>query len=83
MINSVGEDEAGTASGINNAVSRTGGLLAIAVLNIVLVDVLGSILERGLSALNLPAGVQQAIAGQSIRLAGIEIPRGVSTTVNL
>src|SRR5947209_7151879 len=82
VMNSVGEDEAGTASGINNAVSRTGSLLAIAVLSIVLVDVFSPILERGLSALNLPAGVRQAIAGQSIKLAGIEIPPGVSATVH-
>jgi EmrB/QacA subfamily drug resistance transporter len=82
VMNSVGEDQAGTASGINNAVSRTGGLLAIAVLSIVLVDVFGPRLERGLSALNLPAGVQQAITGQSIKLAGIEIPPGVSPKVH-
>jgi len=82
VMNSVGEDEAGTASGINNAVSRTGGLLAIAVLSIVLVDVFSPSLEHRLSALNLPAGVQQAIAGQSIKLAGIEIPPGVSATVH-
>jgi len=82
VMNSVGEDEAGTASGINNAVSRTGSLLAIAVLSIVLVDVFSPILERGLSALNLPAGVRQAITGQSIKLAGIEIPPGVSPKVH-
>lgn len=35
VMNSVGEDEAGTASGINTAVSRTGGLLAITVLSLV------------------------------------------------
>jgi hypothetical protein len=81
VMNSVGEDQAGTASGINNAVSRTGGLLAIAVLNIVLVGVFGRTLGPHLSALSLPAGVQQAIAGQYIKLAGIEIPRGVSATV--
>jgi hypothetical protein len=34
-----------------------------------------------LSALDLPAGVQQAITGQSIKLAGIEIPPGVSPKV--
>ena len=35
VMNSVGEDEAGTHSGINTAVSRTGGLLAITVLSLV------------------------------------------------
>ena len=81
VMNSVGKGEAGTASGINNAVSRTGGLLAIAVLNIVLVGVFGRILEPRVSSLNLPAGVQLTIAGQYSRLAGIEIPRGVGGTV--
>jgi hypothetical protein len=58
VMNSVGEDQAGTASGINNAVSRTGGLLAIAVLNIVLVGVFGRTLEPRVSGLHLPTGVQ-------------------------
>jgi len=57
------------------------GSLAIAVLNIVLVGVFGRTLEPRLSGLNLPAGVQQAITGQYIKLAGIEIPQGVSGTV--
>ncbi len=83
VMNSVGEGESGTASGINNAVSRTAGLLAIALLGIIVVNVFSSSLESQLIALHLPAAVQQEVASQYARLAGIEIPRDVSVTVQM
>ena len=83
VMNSVDQQDAGTASGINNAVSRTAGLLAIALLGIIVVGIFNSNLESHLAALSLPTGVHQAIAQQSSRLAGIEIPRGLSTNVQV
>ena len=41
VMNAVGERNAGIASGVNNAVSRTAGLLSIALLGILLSSVLG------------------------------------------
>ncbi len=81
VMNSVDQQDAGTASGINNAVSRTAGLLAIALLGIIVIGIFNSNLESHLAALSLPAGIYQAIAQQSSRLAGIEIPRGVGASV--
>ena len=81
VMNSVDQQEAGTASGINNAVSRTASLLAIALLGIIVVGIFTSSLESQLAAVNLPTGVHQAIVQQADRLAGIEIPRGVGTGV--
>jgi predicted MFS family arabinose efflux permease len=83
VMSAVGQDDVGTASGINNAVSRTGGLLAIAVLSIVLIGVFGSSLDQRLSALNLPSDVHQAITAQSDKLAGIQIPPGLSEPMQM
>ncbi len=81
VMNSVDQQQAGTASGINNAVSRTASLLAIALLGIIVVGIFSTSLESQLAALSLPGGIHQAILQQSGRLAGIEIPRGVSAGV--
>jgi EmrB/QacA subfamily drug resistance transporter len=81
VMNSVDQQEAGTASGINNAVSRTASLLAIALLGIIVVGIFTTSLESQLAALSLPDGIHQAILQQSDRLAGIEIPRGVGAGV--
>ncbi len=72
----------GTASGVNNAVSRTAGLLAIAVFGIVVLAIFSSSLASHLSILSVPAGVQQALIEQQNKLVGIEIPAGVSTTTH-
>jgi EmrB/QacA subfamily drug resistance transporter len=68
----------GTASGVNNAVSRTAGLIAIAVFGIVVLAVFSSSLASHLSILPIPSGVHQALIEQQNKLVGIEIPAGVS-----
>jgi len=57
VMNSVDKDRVGTASGINNAVARVAGVLAIAVLGIVMVKAFGSRLNNSLAHLVLPPGV--------------------------
>jgi EmrB/QacA subfamily drug resistance transporter len=74
VMGSVPQDRAGVASGINNAVSRTAGLLSIAVLGIVMVQTFNASLDRRLNALSVPAETRQAIDGQRIKLAGAMIP---------
>jgi EmrB/QacA subfamily drug resistance transporter len=78
VMGSVAERHAGIASGINNAVARTAGLLAIAVLGIVVVASFQNNLVHQLAQLPLPASVQQAIAAQGYKLAAIQIPSGIS-----
>ena len=74
VMNSVKESRAGIASGINNAVSRTAGLLAIAVLGLVMFHTFNYCLDRRLDQLAVPPEVRQALNDQRIRLAAAEIP---------
>jgi len=75
VLNSVSEEHAGIASGINNAVSRLAGLLAIAVLGIVMLAGFNRNLTSRLAGLELDPGIRQELESQRERLAAIEIPR--------
>jgi MFS family permease len=79
VMGAVEQHHAGIASGINNAVSRTAGLLAIAVFGIVALAIFTSSLESHLAALHLSPGVSHLIDTQRTRLAGITIPTNVSS----
>ena len=83
VMNAVPQDQAGIASGVNNAVSRLAGLLAIAVFGIILVHVFSAHLDRKLSALPIPPEIRQAIDAQKTKLAGMEIPPGMSSRLVL
>lgn len=78
VMNAVGEEHAGTASGINNAMARTAGLLAIAIFGVVLTHVFNGQLDRQLAQLSLPPDIIEAVRGQRSRLAGISLPPGIS-----
>jgi EmrB/QacA subfamily drug resistance transporter len=77
VMNAVGKERAGVASGINNAVSRTAGLLAIAALGLVMLQVFNSGLDRRLSALALAHEARHALDQERIKLAGAEVPGGL------
>ncbi len=77
VMNAVGPTYAGTASGVNNAVSRTASLLAIAAFGMVLATAFDASLNASLVRLHLPAGALEAIAAQRHRLAGLELPPGL------
>ena len=74
VMNSVDQDRVGTASGINNAVARVAGVLAIAVLGIVMVKAFGSRLNHSLDHLSVPSGMLQKLQSDEIRLAGLQAP---------
>jgi EmrB/QacA subfamily drug resistance transporter len=65
---------AGTASGINNAVSRVAGLLAIALFNVVLAAAFGSALSANLTDLDAPPTILEAVVAQEHLLAAVEPP---------
>jgi EmrB/QacA subfamily drug resistance transporter len=73
VMGAVEARHAGVASGINNAVSRAAGLLAIAALGALLVYRFNQALESGLAGLSLPAGVTRVVDEQRGRLAGADL----------
>ncbi|MGO9306794.1 MAG: MFS transporter [Candidatus Korobacteraceae bacterium] len=79
VMNSVDQDRVGAASGINNAAARVAGVLAIAVLGIVMVNAFSSHLSRSLAWVSLPPGVLGVIQSDEIKLAGLPIPDGLSS----
>jgi EmrB/QacA subfamily drug resistance transporter len=74
VMNSVHGDRVGTASGINNAVARVAGVLAIAVIGILMVTAFSYRLNEQLSRLKIAPAVLREIQANEIRLADIPIP---------
>lgn len=72
VMEAVSTAEAGVASGINNAISRIAGLLAIALFGVVLAAGFNASLSRSLSQIPLSAAARQHIDQQRSKLAGAE-----------
>lgn len=82
VMGAVEQRHAGIASAINNAVARIGGLLAIAVLGIVLISAFNSSLDSHLAHLSLSPGVRHIVDAQRVKLAGIQLPAGINRQVH-
>lgn len=78
VMGAVDARHSGVASGINNAVSRTAGLVAIAALGIVAFGVFSSSLDSRLARVELPAQARQALDSERTKLAGMTVPQGLS-----
>jgi EmrB/QacA subfamily drug resistance transporter len=72
VMTALPQSEAGTASGINNAVSRVAGLLAIALFGLILYRVFDHSLDRRLNALQLAPEERRQIDQQRPKLAAAE-----------
>src|ERR1700719_1882813 len=77
VMSAVDQARAGTASGINNAVSRVAGVLAVAIFGIVMVSAFSARLQHSLAGLNLAPAALHQIQSSVIRLAGLETPAGL------
>ncbi len=77
VMNSVGRERTGTASGINNAVARIAGLLAVAIFGIIMVKVFSGTLNRSLAGQSLPPDVLGYLRANEIKLAGLDVPAGL------
>jgi len=78
VMNALGESLAGTASGVNNAVSRAAGLLAIAALGALLAHAFDARLHEALASAGLPREVAEHVAAQRDKLGAIAAPTGAS-----
>jgi EmrB/QacA subfamily drug resistance transporter len=82
VMNSVKQDRVGAASGINNAVARVAGVVAIAVLGIVMVKAFSFRFDRSLAGLSLPPNILNELRANEIKLAGLPVPAGLDPTAN-
>jgi EmrB/QacA subfamily drug resistance transporter len=74
VMNSVGQDRVGTASGVNNAVARVAGVLSIAVFGIVMVEGFTAVLHDELAHLPLPPSAMHSLQANQTKLAGLPVP---------
>jgi EmrB/QacA subfamily drug resistance transporter len=77
VMGAVEAQHAGVASGVNNAVSRVAGLIAIAVFGVVLVQTFDARVSRALDRLELSAAARSAVDRELPKLAGAEIDGAV------
>jgi EmrB/QacA subfamily drug resistance transporter len=72
VMNSVPQDRAGVASGVNNAIARVAAVLAIAVFGLVLSLVFNHALEERSESLHVSPQTRQQLESQRNKLAAIE-----------
>jgi EmrB/QacA subfamily drug resistance transporter len=72
VMNAVEQSHAGTASGINNAVSRVASLLAVAVFGALMTGVFQKVLDRELDILAVAPAVRAQVWAQRSKLAAAE-----------
>jgi EmrB/QacA subfamily drug resistance transporter len=79
VMSEVPQQQAGTASGINNAVARTAGLIAIAVFGVIVTTVFNRELTSRLDAMPaLAPATRQAVDAQRPDLAAAHPPEGTA-----
>ncbi len=79
VMGAVSQARAGVASGINNAVARTAGLLAIAVLGLAMLHAFNARLDQHLDRLDISPEVRVSLEQQRSKLAGAEVPANLDS----
>jgi len=83
VMNSVGQERAGAASGINNAVARVAGVLAVAVLGALMTAAFAHSLRRSLATLNLNSDIVRRLESNIGMLGSLDAPPGTDTATAL
>lgn len=81
VMTSVPDDQAGTASGVNNAVSRTSGLVALAVFGALVFSIFHREMTTSVMTTGLSAEDAARVLAQTINLAAMEIPSDLPASV--
>ncbi len=66
------KEMSGTASGINNAVARTAGVLAVAIIGALAIGIFTSNLEARAASLDIPAGSMDALRAQAAQFGAAQ-----------
>ena len=78
VMGAVDPRHAGVASGVNNAVSRVAGLLAIAIFGVALAAAFDARVRPGLDRLSLSATARQEVDGELRKIAGADVSDAAS-----
>jgi EmrB/QacA subfamily drug resistance transporter len=78
VMSTVDQRLSGLASGINNALSRTAMLLAVAVFGVVSLGLFNNALDNNLIASAASTDVVEYLDGERTKLAGAELPPGLA-----
>jgi EmrB/QacA subfamily drug resistance transporter len=81
-LNSVDARHTGLASAINNTFSQTAGLLAVAVLGVLMFAAFGANLDDRLETLELPPEARQQLEAEKVKLGAAEAPEGLDAALD-
>jgi EmrB/QacA subfamily drug resistance transporter len=81
VMNSVAQERAGTASGINNAIARVAGVLAVAVLGAVLTAAFAYSLQHSIASLNLDSATVHEMQSNVTKLGNLSPPSSVDPQI--
>jgi EmrB/QacA subfamily drug resistance transporter len=76
-LNSVDASHEGLASAINNTFSQTAGLLAVAVLGVIMFISFGASLDAQLAEANLPSAAKQQLEDEKVLLGAAQAPESL------
>ncbi len=72
------QESSGTASGINNAVARTAGVLGVAIVGALAIGVFTTTLDARAAALDIPAQAKVELQAQAAQFGAAQAPAGLS-----